>query len=172
MNPSPLLRRVTPDRVVARHACAVNEETLTATAAIVSDVRRRGVAALLDHAVRLGDLTPGEPFVLGPSDLAASLNALSPEERSLLERTAGRVRAFAEAQRGCLRDLAVEVPGGHAGHTVEPIESAGCYAPGGRFPLPSSVLMTAITARVAGVRTVWVASPRPTADDQIGRAHV
>ncbi|HEV8480880.1 MAG TPA: histidinol dehydrogenase, partial [Candidatus Eisenbacteria bacterium] len=137
----PLLRRLPPDRVVARHACAVDEETLTATAAIVSDVRRRGVAALLDHAVRLGDLTPGEPFVLGPSDLAASLNALSAEERSLLERTAGRIRAFAEAQRGCLRDLAVQVPGGHAGHTVEPIESAGCYAPGGRFPLPSSVLM-------------------------------
>lgn len=56
----------------------------------------------------------------------------------------------------------VEIPGGRAGHTVEPVECAGCYAPGGRFPLPSSVLMTVATAKAAGVARVWVASPRPT----------
>ncbi|MEO1171282.1 MAG: histidinol dehydrogenase, partial [Myxococcota bacterium] len=50
-----------------------------------------------------------------------------------------------------------------AGHSWSPMERAGCYAPGGRFPLPSSVLMTAVTARVAGVEHVLVASPRPTA---------
>jgi phosphoribosyl-ATP pyrophosphohydrolase/phosphoribosyl-AMP cyclohydrolase/histidinol dehydrogenase len=55
------------------------------------------------------------------------------------------------------------IPGGEAGHTCLPVCSVGCYAPGGRFPLPSSVLMTAITARAAGVPLVWVASPRPTA---------
>jgi phosphoribosyl-ATP pyrophosphohydrolase/phosphoribosyl-AMP cyclohydrolase/histidinol dehydrogenase len=61
------------------------------------------------------------------------------------------------------RDIATEVPGGRAGHSVLPVSTAGCYAPGGRYPLPSSVLMTAVTARTAGVATVWVASPRPTA---------
>src|SRR5207247_2273208 len=62
----------------------------------------------------------------------------------------------------CLREFAVLVPGGEAGHMVAPVERAGCYAPGGRYALPSSVLMTAVTARAAGVREVWVASPRPT----------
>jgi phosphoribosyl-ATP pyrophosphohydrolase/phosphoribosyl-AMP cyclohydrolase/histidinol dehydrogenase len=52
------------------------------------------------------------------------------------------------------------IGGGKAGQLVAPMEVAGCYAPGGRYPLPSSVLMTAITAREAGVKTVWVASPR------------
>jgi len=59
--------------------------------------------------------------------------------------------------------LTCAIPGGAAGHTIAPVEAAGCYAPGGRFPLPSSVLMTVIPARAAGVETVWVASPRPTA---------
>jgi histidinol dehydrogenase len=54
------------------------------------------------------------------------------------------------------------IPGGEAGHTIAPMATAGCYAPGGRYPLPSSVLMTAVTARAAGVQKVWVASPRPS----------
>jgi phosphoribosyl-ATP pyrophosphohydrolase/phosphoribosyl-AMP cyclohydrolase/histidinol dehydrogenase len=50
----------------------------------------------------------------------------------------------------------VPIPGGQAGHTVAPVDVAGCYAPGGRYPLPSSVLMTAITAKVAGCKQVLV----------------
>src|SRR5437899_5960889 len=46
-------------------------------------------------------------------------------------------------------------------HWIAPLERAGCYAPGGRYPLPSSVLMTAVTARAAGVNDIWVASPKP-----------
>ena len=68
---------------------------------------------------------------------------------------------FARAQRDALSDVDVTVPGGRAGHRVAAVERAGCYAPGGRFPLPSSVLMTAVTARTAGVSEVWVASPKP-----------
>jgi phosphoribosyl-ATP pyrophosphohydrolase/phosphoribosyl-AMP cyclohydrolase/histidinol dehydrogenase len=55
----------------------------------------------------------------------------------------------------------MDIEGGKAGQYVTACEVGGCYAPGGRYPLPSSVLMTAITARVAGVKKVWVASPRP-----------
>src|SRR5439155_168583 len=79
------------------------------------------------------------------------------------ERVAERIRRFAEAQRRALCPVTVPVPGGSAEHRVAAVERAGCYAPGGRYPLPSSVLMTAVTARVAGVRDVWVASPKPQA---------
>ena len=71
------------------------------------------------------------------------------------------MRSFASAQRGSVQDVTTDIPGGKAGHHVVPMERAGCYAPGGRYPLPSSVIMTAVTARTAGVKTVWVASPRP-----------
>ena len=155
------LRRLTPDAVSALRRTAVDGATLDAAAAIVEDVRRNGEPALRRHAERLGDLQPGEPLVYDRAALQAALAALSAGDREVLERTAARVRDFATAQRAALSDLDMAVPGGRAGHTVAAVERAGCYAPGGRFPLPSSVLMTAVTARVAGVRDVWVASPRP-----------
>lgn len=64
------------------------------------------------------------------------------------------METFAKAQRGALTDVSVPIPGGMAGHTVSPMSVAGCYAPGGRYPLPSSVIMTAVTARAAGVSKV------------------
>ncbi len=77
-------------------------------------------------------------------------------------RNSDRIQAFATAQRGAIQDIVMSIPGGEAGHTIAPMATAGCYAPGGRYPLPSSVLMTAVTARAAGVQNVWVASPRPS----------
>lgn len=156
-----MLRRVTPDTIPARAPSAIDADTLAGAAAIVEDVRLHGEPALRAHAERLGDLAPGEPLVIRRPALQAALDALDPADAELLRRTGARIRAFAEAQRQSLEPVVLQVPGGRAGHSVAAVERAGCYAPGGRFPLPSSVLMTAITARVAGVREVWVASPRP-----------
>ncbi len=158
-----MLRRVGPDDVTAARVLPVDADTLAAAAQIVDDVRDRGEPALRHHAVRLGDLPSDDtPMWLDRDAMAAAARALPPADLALLERTAGRIRAFADAQRAALAPIDVAVPGGRAGHTIAPVERAGCYAPGGRFPLPSSVLMTAVTARAAGVDTVVVASPRPT----------
>lgn len=155
------LRRTTPDALPEKGHGAVDRDTLERAAVIVDDVRAHGEPALRRWAETLGDIAPGAPLVVGKDALKAAFEALSPADQALLERTATRVRTFAEAQRSSLRDAVVHVPGGQAGHTVSPVERAGCYAPGGRFPLPSSVIMTAVTARAAGVEVVWVASPRP-----------
>ncbi|MFN8583224.1 MAG: histidinol dehydrogenase [Gemmatimonadaceae bacterium] len=136
-------------------------EVLGVAAAIVRDVRERGMIALRHHAERLGDVTPGAPLVLPREALNAALAAMKPNDRTRLERIAARIRAFARGQRSALGQFDMTIPGGRAGHVIAPVERAGCYAPGGRYPLPSSVLMTAITAREAGVKEVWVASPRP-----------
>lgn len=136
-------------------------EALAAAAQIIEAVRRDGEAGLRQQAERFGELRPDEPIVIERRALEVALCGLDRADRARLERVAGRIRAFAEAQRGALTDVTVGVPGGQAGHRAAPVERAGCYAPGGRYPLPSSVLMTAVTARVAGVREVWVASPKP-----------
>jgi len=159
---APLLRRLAPADVPTARRGGLDAATLAAAAAIVDDVRANGEAALRAHAERLGDLRPDEPLVLPRKQLDAAAKALSKDDRDLLKRVAKRIRTFAEAQLEALDEVALEVPGGAAGHTLEPVEAAGCYAPGGRFPLPSSVLMTVIPARVAGVERVWVASPHPT----------
>lgn len=156
-----LLRRVDADQLV-RSRSAIDVDTLRAADAIVADVRERGERAVREHGERLGDCVPGDAIVVPRARLATALAGLAPADREVLERTAARIRAFAEQQRRCLLELDTEVGGGRAGHRWLPVASAGAYAPGGRHPLPSSVLMTVIPARVAGVENVVVASPKPT----------
>ena len=158
-----MLQRRTLDALRATRTDPVDADTLDAAGAIVSEVRAGGDAALRAWAEKLGDRAPGEPLVLGADAMAAALASLPEGDRDLLRRTAERIRTFAMAQRAALGTPEVPIPGGVAGLRYAPVDRAGCYAPGGRFPLPSSVLMTVMTARAAGVREVWVASPRPTA---------
>ena len=128
---------------------------------IVERVRAGGEPAIREYATRFGERRPDQSLFISRDELRPQLEALAPSDRHRLERIAERIREFAVAQRDALRSLDVTVPGGTAGHRIDPVDAAGCYAPGGRYPLPSSVLMTAITARAAGVESVWVASPRP-----------
>ncbi len=160
MKASSLLPRRTVAKL-ARRGAGLDAKTLAAAARIVEAVRTRGEVALRKHAERFGDVLPGAPLYHDRPELARALTGLSTDDRVRLERVASRIRAFAVAQRGALGPVRVPVPGGVAEHRIAPMERAGCYAPGGRYPLPSSVLMTAVTARVAGVRDIWVASPKP-----------
>ena len=155
-------RTVKPHEVARLVQDPVDTATLQAAAAIVDSVRQGGVAALRAHAERLGDLTPQATLIYDKQALRQARDALPKEQQALLERTAARIASFATLQRAALAPLNTAVPGGRAGHSIAAVERAGCYAPGGRFPLPSSVLMTAVTAQVAGVPEVWVASPKPT----------
>jgi len=160
MRASPLLPRRTVAKL-ARRGAGLDAKTRAAAARIVEAVRTHGEVALRKHAERFGDVLPGAPLYHDRPELARALTGLSTDDRVRLERVAARIRAFAVAQRGALGSVSVPVPGGVAEHRIAPMQRAGCYAPGGRYPLPSSVLMTAVTARVAGVRDIWVASPKP-----------
>lgn len=157
----PLLRVIPLDEVEASAPSAVDETTRITARSIVDSIRAGGEAVLREYATGLDGLPPSAPLVLDRAALERARDQLDPSTRALLERTAERIRAFSCAQKATLSDLEVSVPGGRAGHEVVPIEAAGCYAPGGRYPLPSSVLMTAVTGRAAGVERVVVASPNP-----------
>ena len=156
-----LLPRRSVAELVARRAAAIPSEAFTVAAPIVEAVRMRGEAALREYAERFGEVAAGGSLFLERSMLDRALSNLPASDRGRLERVAERIRRFAEAQKRALEAVTVAVPGGAAGHWIAPLERAGCYAPGGRYPLPSSVLMTAVTARAAGVNEIWVASPKP-----------
>ncbi len=151
------------EEVSAMRRDPVDPEALSVAGPIVADVRARGEVALREYAERFGDIDPGAPLSIGRDALERAYRSIAREDRELLTRVAERIRAFALAQRESVREFETDIPGGRAGQAMKPVGRAGCYAPGGRFPLPSSVLMTAVTARAAGVGEVWVASPRPTA---------
>jgi histidinol dehydrogenase len=154
-----VLRQIEASLITPGVGAACGEDVLSRARDIVEEVKRGGVDALRRIASGFGEIDAGEPLLIERDGLQQALDAISPSTRGVLERTADRIRVFAEAQRRSLSDLDTAVPGGRVGHTVVPMEVAGCYAPGGRYPLPSSVLMTAIPARVAGVATVVAATP-------------
>lgn len=167
-----ILKKVSVNEVKGMYFDPVDGKAREQAAAILADLKADGMDGLLSNAVRLGDIKSKEDKVMyTPAELKAAFDALSETDQQVLQRTADRIRAFAEAQRKALRDTTVAIPGGEAGHFVEPVACAGCYAPGGRYPLPSSVLMTALTARAAGVTCVYVASPRP-APATLAAAHL
>ncbi|MBK92617.1 MAG: histidinol dehydrogenase [Gemmatimonadetes bacterium] len=143
-------------------AAPVDADALADVLPIIGDIRENGWDAVIRQSVRLADADPFTSLVYTPEDLSNALDRIDHSARGVLERTAVRIASFARAQCGSIGSVSVEVPGGKAGDRLIAVDAAGCYAPGGRYPLPSSVLMTAVTAREAGVGTVWVASPRPT----------
>lgn len=159
---SGLLRRVTPAELNGTRPAPVGADEGKVAADIVESVRHGGEEALRAHAEDLGDLDPGRSLTVDRDDLRSAFETLDVPSRELLLRVHGRIETFARAQREGLSDLNISIEGGQAGHRWIPVNSVGAYAPGGRYPLPSSVLMTVTPARVAGVTSVWVASPRPS----------
>jgi histidinol dehydrogenase len=134
------------------------ESVAAAVAEIVADVAARGDAAVAEYEARFG----GEARRVPADELAAARDTLRPEVRAGLELTIANVRAVAEA--GVDAERTVTLPQGQTVRLRDvPVRRAGVYAPGGRHPYPSSVVMGAVTARAAGVDEVYVtASPNPT----------
>ena len=126
---------------------------------IVADVRRNGDRALMKYARKWDGLRPGQPLRVAPAEIRAAWKAASPDLRSALERAAANIRRFCEWQKPV--EWMKKNDGISLGQLVRPLDSVGCYVPGGRYPLPSTLLMTVIPAQVAGVREIRVASPTP-----------
>ena len=93
------------------------------------------------------------------SEIAEAWRSTPRETQNALRRAAASIRRFCQWQMP--REWRKKVPGGELGQIVRPLESVGCYVPGGRYPLPSTLLMTVIPAQVAGVPRICVVSPRP-----------
>jgi len=127
---------------------------------IVSDVRRRGDAALRSYATRWDGLRKNQPLRVPIAELEKALYEISPQLRKSLRQAAANIRRFCQAQKPAAW---TRTRGGISlGQVIRPLESVGCYAPGGRYPLVSTVLMTVIPAQVAGVKRIVVVSPKPS----------
>lgn len=136
---------------------------------IIEGVRKEGDAALRRYAKRLDDL--GDlPLRVGEDELEAAAGALSTEFRSAAETAIQNIRQFAAKQlpSECLEEFS---PGRKLGWIVRPLDAVGCYIPSGRYPLPSTLLMTAVLAETAGVPRICVTSPKPSREI-LGCAHM
>ena len=129
---------------------------------VIKAVRSRGDAALLDYTARFDGWTPAcaSDIEIPQSDLAAALATIPGAQREALELAAARIRAYAEHQR--LSGFSYREPDGTLlGQQVTPLDRVGLYVPGGKAAYPSSVLMNAIPAKVAGVAELIMVVPTP-----------
>lgn len=133
---------------------------------ILADVKARGDAAVLEYTNRFDrlDAPSVAALELPQTALEAALDSLQPKQRAALEAAAARVRAYHEKQKlecGSHSWQYTEADGTVLGQKVTPLDRAGIYVPGGKAAYPSSVLMNAIPARVAGVREIVMVVPTP-----------
>ncbi len=128
--------------------------------AIMRGVRKGGDKALRRFAMKFDSLQAKQTLRVSREEMHAAWDAVPQSLRSALQTAAENIRTFATQQ---MPDewLTENTAGVHVGQIVRPLESVGCYVPGGRYPLPSTLLMTAIPAEVAGVPRIVVVSPKP-----------
>jgi len=129
---------------------------------IIADVRRRGDRALRCYAERWDGLRSEASLLVSEEEMQAAWKSARPELKASLRAAATNIRRFCEGQKPaewkCTRK------GITVGQLVRPLDSVGCYVPGGRYPLVSTLLMTVIPAQVAGVGRICVVSPQPQAE--------
>jgi histidinol dehydrogenase len=149
---------------------ATLDAVLPAVMRIVADVRKQGDRALLRYAAQFDGLAGADALRVTPEEMAAAWDGLAPAMRKALTIAADQIRAFAVAQLPASWSES-PIAGLTTGQLVRPLGSVGCYVPSGRHPLPSTLLMTAIPAQVAGVERIAMVSPKP-APETLAAAHL
>ena len=155
-------------QILARRAARMTEAEDTVRP-ILEAVRKRGDNGLLEYAKKF-DALNRKTVRIECDELARAAERLTPEFKAAVDVAAHNVRRFAEKQLP--RDSSASFgPGLRLGQVVRPLDTVAAYIPAGRYPLPSTVIMTAVPALVAGVKTVCAACPKPV-DEVFGTAHM
>src|ERR1700722_9499831 len=127
---------------------------------ILADVRKRGDRALLKYGAEFDGLTKQQRLQVSSEEMKAAWEATAPKLQAAMMVARGNILAFAEAQLP-QEWMISPATGVKTGQIVRALDSVGCYVPGGRYPLPSTLLMTVTPAQVAGVERIVVCSPKP-----------
>lgn len=126
---------------------------------IIGEIEKNGDEAIRKYSEKFDKWTP-ESFKLSKEDIQACYDELSEQVISDIRWAQAQVRNFAQIQRDSMKDVEVEtLPGVTLGHKHIPMESVGCYVPGGKYPLVASAHMSVVTAKVAGVKRVIACAP-------------
>jgi sulfopropanediol 3-dehydrogenase len=127
--------------------------------AILGDIAARGGAAVREFSQKFDQWSPPQ-FRLTPEEIADCVRSIPSSTIEDIKFAQAQIRNFALAQRDCLKDLEIEtLPGVVLGHRNIPVDSVGCYIPGGRYPMVASAHMSVVTAKAAGVKRIISCAP-------------
>jgi len=143
----------------ASEIAADDAKTRATVESILSDIEARGDAAVRDLSEKFDQYSP-QQFRLTDSEIEAAMNKVSARDMDDIKFAQKQIRRFAEEQRASMTDIEVEtLPGVVLGHKNIPVQSVGCYVPGGKFPMVASAHMSVLTASVAGVPRIIASAP-------------
>jgi sulfopropanediol 3-dehydrogenase len=126
---------------------------------ILSDIETRGDRAIRELSRKFDNWDP-QTFRLSDAEIEAAISKVPKGDLDDIRFAQSQVRSFAEKQKACLEDLEVEtMPGVVLGHRNVPVNSVGCYVPGGKYPMVASAHMSVVTAKVAGVKRILTSAP-------------
>ena len=134
-------------------------ESISSVSEIINAVRNNGDSAIREFAQKFGDGNL-DAFKLTECEIQEAINSVDEETLKTLKYAIKNVKEFAQAQFNSVKEIQVNIAGNTLGHKIIPIDSVGCYIPGGNYPLPSSAIMTVVPAKVAGAKRVIAMSPK------------
>jgi histidinol dehydrogenase len=153
-----------------RRGAVSTAEVEPAVRKIMASVRKGGDKAVRTLAIQFDDLQPRQAVRVTADEMLEAWNDTPEDLQQAMTIAAENIRSFAEQQKP--EEWSTQnTPGVTIGQIIRPLESVGCYVPGGRYPLPSTLLMTTIPATVAGVKRIVVCSPKP-ARETLAAAHL
>lgn len=151
--------RYLKEGAAAEALAAADRKTRQIVEAILEDIETRGDEAVREYSRKFDKWDPPQ-FRLSQAEIDAAIAEVPAQAIEDIRVAREQVKRFAEAQRASMQDLEIEtLPGVVLGHRHVPMDSVGCYVPGGKYPLIASALMSIVTAKVAGVRRVAAAAP-------------
>jgi len=137
-------------------------ESLNDVAKIIEDVRANKDSALIKYAKLFGDgdFKDANDFVVSEGEIEEAYKKTEKSVTEAIKEAHKNILKFAQKQFECLRELEIKIGNSILGHEIIPLNRVLCYVPGGNYPLPSSALMTVTPAKVAGVKEIYLTSPR------------
>ena len=134
-------------------------ENISSVTEIISSVRENGDCAIREYTAKFGDGNISS-FRLTENEIKEAIKKVDKNTINTIKFSINNVKEFAQAQYNSIKELEININGNILGHKIIPIDSVGCYIPGGNYPLPSSAIMTIIPAKVAGVKRIIAMSPK------------
>ena len=140
----------------------IEVENIESVKNILNDVKKNGDSSIKKYSYEFDKMEFGKnsSFEISNEDIKEALNSIDEKTLNAIKKAIKNIQKFAKAQLKSIKELKIKEKGSVVGHKITPIESVLCYAPGGGYPLPSSAIMTAAVAKVAGVKNIYLTSPK------------
>jgi len=145
--------------ISAQDSAAINKKTQRTVETIIDDIRLRGDTAIREYSEKFDNWSP-DSYRLTEQEIDEHISSVPKQVLDDIKFAQAQVRNFAQIQRNSIKDVEQEtLPGIVLGHKNLPINSVGCYVPGGKYPLVASAHMSVVTAKVAGVKRIIASAP-------------